>query len=241
MMELKDMIGRRKSVRSYVPEPMDEATLQEIRAFIAQMKPLDPDIRVGWEIVPSSRVKCILPWKAPQLVAIYTEEKEGALENAGFLFQQLDLYLQSRGIGTCWLGMGKPEQQLAAKDGLAFCMLLAFGYPKNDPPRESVAEFKRKALGDIADEPDKRLEPARLAPSSVNSQPWYFTHEESMIHAWRVAPSGLMRRAMEKMNRIDMGIALAHLYVANSETFRYVRHENPPEKKGYIHTGSFTL
>ena len=238
-MELKDMIGRRMSVRSYASEPVDEATLQEIKDFIVQMKPLEPDIRVGWEIVPASRVKCILPWKAPQLVAIYTEEKAGALENAGFLFQQLDLYLQSRGLGACWLGMGKPEQQLASKDGLPFCMLLAFGTPKGDAQRASVAEFKRKSLAEIADEPDKRLEPARLAPSSVNSQPWYFTHEAGVIHAWRVAPSGLMRKAMERMNRIDMGIALAHLSVCN-EGFRYFKAE-PPERKGYIYTGSFTL
>ena len=239
-MELKDMIGRRMSVRSYTSEPLDAATLREIEAFIAQMKPLDPDICVGWEIVPASRVKCILPWKAPQLVAIYTEEKEGALENAGFLFQQLDLYLQGRGIGACWLGMGKPDQQLAAKDGLPFCMLLAFVYPKGEAQRESAAAFKREALSDIADEPDKRLESARLAPSSVNSQPWYFTHEEGVIHAWRVKPSGLMRKAMEKMNRIDMGIALAHLAVSN-EGFRYWRAEQPPELKGYLYTGSFTL
>lgn len=239
-MELKDMIGRRKSVRSYANEPLDEKTLQEISDFIGQLKPLEEGIRVAWEIVPASRVKCILPWKAPQLVAIYTEEREGALENAGFLFQQLDLYLQSRGLGACWLGMGKPEQQLAAKDGLPFCMLLAFGTPKGEALREGPGEFKRKALSDIADEADDRLEPARLAPSSVNSQPWYFTHEGELIHAWRVAPGGLMRKAMEKMNRIDMGIALAHLRVCN-EGFRYVRSEQPPERKGYIYTGSFTL
>lgn len=239
-MELKDMIGRRKSVRSYTNEPVDEETLREIEAFIAEIKPLEPDIRVAWEIVPASRVKCILPWKAPQLVAIYAEDKEGALENAGFLFQQLDLYLQGRGLGACWLGMGRPDQQLVAKDGLPFCMLLAFGYPKGETLRENANEFKRKALADIADEPDKRLEPARLAPSSVNSQPWYFTHEEGVIHVWRVKPSGLMRRAMERMNRIDMGIALAHLSVSH-EGFRYFRSERPMERKGYCYTGSVTL
>ena len=239
-MELKDMIARRKSVRSYTNEPLDAAMLREIEEFMAQARPLAPDIRVVWEIVPASRVKCILPWKAPQLVAMYTEEKPGALENVGFMFQQLDLYLQSRGLGACWLGMGKPDQQLAAKEGLPFCMLLAFGYPKGEALRESAGEFKRKALSEITDEPDKRLEPARLAPSSVNSQPWYFTHGEGVIHAWRVAPSGLMRKAMERMNRIDMGIALAHLRVS-SEAFRYQRLEQPPTLKGYLYTGSLML
>ena len=240
-MELKEMIGRRKSVRSYGSEPVDAATLQEIEAFLSQMKPLLPDRRVSWEILPSGSVRSFAPWKAPQVVAIYAEEKDGGLENAGFLFQQLDLYLQGRGIGSCWLGMGKPQQQLASKDGLPFCMLLTFGYPKGEALRSGPEAFKRKELGEIADEADKRLEPARLAPSSVNSQPWYFTHEGSEIHVWRAAPSGLMRRAMEKMNRIDMGIALAHLYAANPESFRFFRAQQPPEKKGYVYTGSVTL
>lgn len=240
-MEPKDVIGRRKSVRSYTNDPLDEATLMEIRAFIARMKPLDPELRVGWDIVPSGQVKCILPWKAPQLIAMYTEDKPGALENVGFLFQQLDLYLQGRGIDACWLGMGKPEQQLAAKDGLPFCMLLAFGTPREDALRDGASQFKRKALSDIADEPDERLEPARLAPSSMNSQPWSFTHEGDAIHVWRAAPTGLMRRAMEKMNRIDMGIALAHLYVSSPETFRFFRAEQPPVRKGWVYTGSVAL
>ena len=79
-MELKDMIARRKSVRSYKNEPVSDAELTEIRAFIAVMKPLDPTIRVSWEIIPASRAKCMTPWKAPHYVAIYTEEKPGALE-----------------------------------------------------------------------------------------------------------------------------------------------------------------
>lgn len=240
-MELKDMIERRKSVRSYQSEPVDAAKLEEIKAFIAQMKPLDPDVRFDWDILESSQVKCILPWKAPQLIAMYAEDREGALENIGFLFQQAELYLQAQGIGTCWLGMGKPDQRLAEKDGLPFCMLLAFGYPKEEDWRESAAEFKRKALEDMTDEPDRRLEPARLAPSSVNSQPWYFTHEGDVIHVWRATPTGLMRKTLDKMNRIDMGIALAQMYVCNPESFRYFRAEQPPEKKGYIYTGSFTL
>ena len=240
-MELKDMIGRRKSVRSYAKEPLGEETLAEIKAFIAQMKPLDPALRFDWEIVTADRVKCILPWKAPQLVAIYAEDGPGGLENAGFLFQQLDLYLQGRGIGACWLGMGKPDQQLAAKDGLPFCILLAFGTPDGDALRESPADFKRKTLKEIADEPDKRLEPARLAPSSTNSQPWYFTHEDGKIDVWRVIRGGLMRRAFEKMNRVDMGIALAHLYAANVDSFRFFMAEEPPQRKGCVYTGSVTL
>ena len=43
------------------------------------------------------------------------------------------------------------------------------------------------------------------------------------------------------LNRIDMGIALAHLYVANADTFRFFREENAPTVQGYGYIGSVTI
>ena len=242
-MELKDMIARRKSVRSYTGQPVEENTLERINAYMSQMKPLYPDIRVRGEIVTREQVKCFLPWVTPQLVAVYSEEKEGYLENVGFLFQQLDLYLQSIGLGVCWLGMGRMDAKGVASalaDDLSFVILLAFGHPKGEAQRESLAQFKRKALTEISDQADPRLEPARLAPSSVNSQPWYFTHEGESIHAYCVRRGLFKAMALGDMNRIDMGIALAHLYVSNPETFRFFS-VDAPKRKGYGYLGSLAL
>ena len=38
--------------------------------------------------------------------------------------------------------------------------------------------FKRKALLEISDNCDERLRVAQLAPSAINSQPWYFKHSD---------------------------------------------------------------
>ncbi len=38
-----------------------------------------------------------------------------------------------------------------------------------------------------------------------------------------------------------MGIALAHLYVANVDTFRFFRAENAPAVQGYGYIGSLTI
>ena len=89
-MTLKEMIFKRKSCRSFTNVPVDAATIEAIRTF--PMKPLYPEIKVRWDIVPRNQVKCICPWTTPQLIAIYSEEAEGYLENIGFLFQQMDLY-----------------------------------------------------------------------------------------------------------------------------------------------------
>jgi nitroreductase len=157
----------------------------------------------------------------------------------GFLFQQMDLYLQSIGLGSCWVGLGKPRHQ-NEEDGAEFVVLLAFGTPQGTTLRIGSADFKRKTLAQIADRPDPALEPARLAPSSTNSQPWFFAHEEDAVHAY-MATDGLRRHTMiGTMNRIDMGIALAHMYVANEDRFRFFCVE-APRKEGYQYVGSFTL
>lgn len=234
-MTLNEMIYHRKSCRSFTNAPVDEETLETIRAF--SMKPLYPEIKVHWDIVPRNQVKCICPWTTPQLIAIYSEETEGWLENVGFLFQQMDLYLQSLRLGACWLGMGRMNPKTTTQvAGMKFVILLAFGYPKGDQLRKTTKDFKRKNLEQIADQADPKLEPARLAPSAVNSQPWYFTHEEDSIHVYRIPNDRL-----DHMNQIDMGIALAHLYVANEETFRFFKTENTPVMPGYDYIGSVTL
>ena len=209
-MTLQEMIFHRKSCRSFTNVPVDGAMLETIKAF--PMKPLHPGIKVRWDIVSREQVKCICPWTTPQLIAVYSEETDGWQENAGFLFQQMELYLQSLGLGVCWLGMGRMNPKTAPQvAGMQFVILLAFGHPKGDRLRHDLKQFKRKTPEQIADRPDPRLEPARLAPSAVNSQPWYFVHDEDTVHAY----------CKSKGNRLDVGIALSNLYVANAVTFRF--------------------
>lgn len=238
-MQPKEMIYRRKSVRSYSAQTMDAAALGQIQAMAAQLVPLYPDIPVRCEILGREKVKCILPWLPPHAIAIYTDASEGALENAGFMFQQLELKLQCMGLGVCWLGMGRPAvKDAASEDGLKCVMMLAFGYPRGEQLRESSG-FKRKAMDAISDRPDPRLEPARLAPSSVNSQPWRFTHEGEAIHV-HCAKQGIVKMLTD-MNRIDVGIALAHLYVSAPESFRFFRREGVASPKGCAYIGSCEL
>ena len=226
-MTLNEMIYHRKSCRSFLGEPVDAETIEKILSF--EMKPLYPEIRVHWEIVSRDQVKCICPWTTPQLIAIYSEERPGYLENIGFLFQQMDLYLQTLGLGVCWLGMGRMNPKTTtAVDGMKFVIMLAFGHPRGDQLRHDLKGFKRKPMEQITDKPDSRLEPARLAPSAVNSQPWFFAHEGDTIHVW----------CSKKGSRLDAGIALAHLYVSNERTFQFFRTENVSEISGYAYIGS---
>ena len=229
-MTLNEMIFMRKSCRSFTNIPVDAATIETVKAF--PMKPLYPEIKVHWDIVPRNQVKCICPWTTPQLITIYSEEADGYLENIGFLFQQMDLYLQTLGLGVCWLGMGRMNPKTATVvEGMKFVIMLAFGHPKGDQLRHDLKGFKRKIMEQITDKADPRLEPARLAPSAVNSQPWYFTHEGDAIHVW----------CSKKGSPLDAGIALAHLYVANAESFHFFKAEHMAGMPGYTYIGSVTL
>ena len=229
-MTLNEMIFKRKSCRSFTGVPVDAATIEAIKAF--PMKPLYPDIQVHWDIVPRNQVKCICPWTTPQLITIYSQEAEGYLENIGFLFQQMDLYLQTLGLGVCWLGMGRMNPRTTAEvEGMKFVIMLSLGYSKGDQLRHDLKGFKRKPMEQITDKPDAKLEPARLAPSAVNSQPWYFTHEGDAIHVW----------CSKKGSPLDAGIALAHLYVSSTDTFRFFKADHIADLPGYTYIGSVTL
>ena len=226
-MTLNEMIYHRKSCRSFTGQPVDAEMLEKILSF--EPKPLYPQIKVRMDIVSRDKVRCICPWTTPQLITVYSEEAEGYLENIGFLFQQMDLYLQTLGLGVCWLGMGRINPKTAADvAGMKFVIMLAFGHPKGDPLRHDRKGFKRKSMDKITDQADPRLEPARLAPSAVNSQPWYFIHEGETSHVY----------CSQKGYPLDVGIALAHLYIAHTETFRFFKAENAPEVSGYGYIGS---
>ena len=229
-MTLTEMIFKRKSCRSFTGEPVDAEMVEKILSF--DPKPLYPQIKVRMDIVSRDKVKCICPWTTPQLIAIYSEETEGYLENIGFLFQQMDLYLQTLGLGVCWLGMGRMNPKTTVQvEGMKFVILLAFGHPKGDQLRHDLKGFKRKPMEKITDQADARLEVARLAPSAVNSQPWYFTHDGETVHVY----------CSKKGSRLDAGIALAHLYVANEETFRFFKAQQVREIPGYGYIGSITF
>lgn len=234
-MTLSEMIYRRRSCRSFAGRPVEPEMIEKILSF--DLKPLYPEIKVRMDIVSRDKVRCLCPWTTPQVIAIYSEEGEGYLENVGFLFQQLDLYLQTLSLGVCWLGMGRMNPKTAPEvQGMKFVIMLAFGHPKGELLRKTLKDFKRKPMEKITDRPDPKLEPARLAPSSVNSQPWYFVHEADVLHAFCTR-----KGVIGDMNRIDMGIALAHLYVANEDTFRFFRSETAPQLPGCGYVGSCRL
>ena len=241
-MTLEEAIYKRKTTRSFDHLPLDDSVLRDIMEFGKTLKPLDESIKTYFDIVPVGEIKCILPWKPPHFIAIFSEEKEGFLTNVGFMYEQLVLYLTARGIGTCWLGMAGFDSgaEVRRYSELPFVIIIAFGRAKGSPYRD-LSEFRRMPLAEIADVMDEKLEPAHLAPSSTNKQPWYFTHEGDVFHAYRIVRGSTERSLYGRINKIDLGCALAHMYAANPDTFRFFVQPRPKELAGHCYVGSFTV
>ena len=113
-LNLEKQIYLRKSARKYLDDEIDENVIHD---FLANVKPLMRGINYRYEILTRDKVNVRTRWSAPYYLALYSEKQDFHLENLGFVFQQLSLYLQSIGIGSCWVGMASPKR----KDSFGFC------------------------------------------------------------------------------------------------------------------------
>ena len=83
--------------------------------------------------------------------------------------------------------------------------------------------------------------PAQLAPSAINSQPWFYTRVGDEFDVYQTRQNFLKRRVLKKWNPIDVGISLAHMYVANPDSFEFFKKSDFEDIKGYTYTGSIKI
>jgi len=229
---MNETIRKRKSVRKYDMTKLDTHILEKVKAQIESVTPLYPNIRYSIEI--TGKTRGLFNITAPHYLVFGSEEKDGAYENIGFIGQQLDLFFAENGLGCCWLGASKPQEKEASPLPSVICM--SFGKPA-EPLHRELSDFKRKALSQISEGIDARLEAARLAPSGINAQGWFFVAESGKIHCYRKKLSPIVGLMLGKMGEIDLGIAVCHIY-KESDSFKYKKESDAPTRKGYIYMGT---
>ncbi len=213
---LYETIFRRKSIRQYDSTPLDGTTLAEIMTHASAVKPLYDGIKIETKLLSQKDVKSLFQAKAPHYLAVFSEAKDRYLTNAGFMLQQMDLFFSANGIGSCWQGIPKPTKEIVNRSKFEFIILLAFGKAKERLYRENVSDFTRKPFGGITNLKvvDSLMEPAQLAPSAMNRQPWFFTGSASTIHVHRVKLNFLTALMLDKMDKISIGISICHMWLA---------------------------
>jgi len=229
---MKEIIRKRKSIRKFDMTAVDTATLNKVRSQIDTIKPLIPGITFSIDF--ATKTKGMFNIKAPHYLIFKSETVDGSNENIGFIGQQLDLYFAESGLGSCWLGLAKQVDN--ATSGLPHVISMAFGKPAQRLHRE-LSEFKRKPLSAISEGTDVRLEAARLAPSGMNRQNWYFIAENSKIHCYRKKPDPISSLFFDKLESIDIGIAICHIAM-ESENFSFAKETDVPVRKGFIYVGT---
>jgi nitroreductase len=242
---LYNAIFKRKSVRNYDPTPIDSNRLLEISKDLQSLKPLIPEVKTEFKVISPNQVTRKLRNNAPHFIAAFSEAKDQYKVNVGFMLQQMDLYFSANGLGSCWLGIPQPTKEVLESSNLEFIILMSFGKPQEPLYRDSILEFKRQKLSDITniEGANELLEAARLAPSAVNLQNWYFTGDKNTIHAYSAKSSFLRTVVGGSYYPVNMGIALYHLQLAaqhqNWKTtfvFDGSRDKNPPKNLQYITT-----
>lgn len=215
--QLYETIFKRRSIRKYDMTPVTEATLTKVKQFASSAKPLDQSIKYEFLYLATEDVKNLLPIKAPHYICLYSEKKDNYLMNAGFLLQQIDLFLSASNLASCWLGMAKPTKQVPEQqNGLEFVIMLAFGNSNEPIHRIDTTAFNRKSITEISkiEGAKEILEPVRIAPSASNTQPWFFSGELNEIIVSREKLNLIKAPLYGKMNQIDIGIALCHLLLS---------------------------
>lgn len=209
-----ETIFKRRSVRRFDKTlSFTDSELKEIEAQTEKLIPLDKDVRVKFKVVKRSETTAKL---GEYCLLMYSEKKPSYLLNAGYMLEQMDLYLSSRQIGVCWYGMCKAKQ--SQLDGLDYVILLAFGKSSSQDSRDQVSQFRRKSKAEIWQgdfDPDV-VEAVRLAPSACNSQPWRVSCDGNQIKVYRntKVKSFVPFVNLSNFNPIDMGICLYFLETA---------------------------
>lgn len=138
-------------------------------------------------------------------------------------------------IGTCWATSVSPKEK-HEDDGTKWAAVIAFGKAQGEDTFRNAEQAKRKAPDEVYDKMDDVLEAARLAPSSMNNQPWRFEHDGSAILVY-CKKQGFFKKWMVAQNRIDIGIALGNMRAVNNN-LQFYKPDKPIEKNGYTLMGA---
>jgi len=227
-----EYIQKRRSVRKYEKVPLENETIEKIKNKIKNVKSLYENIKYSIELIePNSENK-----NDSYHLVFSSEDVDGGYENIGFIGQQLNLYFASLGLGSYW---HRSKAKGIKDNNLPYVISMAFGKSNEQLYRE-LSEFKRKPLSKISEGSDERIEAARLAPSGLNAQNWYFIAENGKIHCYRKKLNIITGLLMNKLSLIDIGIAICHIY-EESDNFNFSKDTEAPKRKGLIYIGTVNI
>ena len=211
-----EMIFKRKSFhifRTAGNESISGDELDDIQNAYTAFIPLNPEIKTIIRIVSEMQTNC--KRGGEYCVLLYSEKKDGYLQNIGYLGEQLDLYLVSRNIGTLWFGIGQTEEE--PFEDMEFVIMFSIRKISDDSKyRKDMFKSKRKSVEEIWEgvKIPGVSDIVGFAPSACNSQPWYVKNngEISVYRYKKPGKRGIMPAdKVSFYNRIDIGIFICFM------------------------------
>ena len=211
--ELYKEIFRRKSFHTFRERSDESISQEELNDILDAYKNFDSlnGIKTDIKIVKAEETSCHR--NEEYCIMMFSEIKDGYLQNIGYLGEQLDLYLVSKNIGSLWFGIAKSNE---VYNDLNYVIMIAIG--KVTSFRKDMYKSKRKELSEIWKGNDLGVgNVVRFSPSACNSQPWYVENIDNKLNVYRKSKSGrvgiMPKGAALYYNQIDIGIFMCILEI----------------------------
>lgn len=240
---IENLIRKRISVRTYSGGPLPAELREKITAYASGLKgPFDAPMR--FELLDSGEAKekngvklgmyGMIAGAGTFIAAVTKREEKHAMEQLGYVFEDLVLYATSLGLGTCWLAgtfnKGSFSKAVNLSPDEFLPIVIPVGFPAGfrspvdflmKPVRTAKKRKDWKELffsGDFnkplgpaeAGAYSLPLEMTRLAPSASNRQPWRIVASNGNFHFYIAHTPFYDRMYPYDIQKIDMGIAMFH-------------------------------
>ncbi len=240
MENIKELVMRRKSVRSFNGTPLRAEDRERLEAFLPGVGnpfglPIEFRLMEAKEHGLSSPVV-----NGTGLYAAGKLRHDPMAEAAfGFAFETFILYAAGLGVGTVWIAgtMDRPafERAMDLSGDELMPAVTPLGYPAAKRTLRDAA-MRRAMHADSRLAPEKlffensfdtplsperagiyaeALELVRWAPSACNKQPWRIVKQGETFHFYK--KSSLPLSPKGDVQKLDIGIALAHFVLALEE------------------------
>lgn len=232
---VKDIICKRKSVRTYDGNPLRAEDRKKLEEYLKSLK--NPfGIPVEFRMLDAKKEGLSSPviLGTDTYVGAKVPRRPKAEIAFGYDFEQFVLYAHSLGLGTVWLAatIDRPafEKAMEVKESEVMPAVTPIGYPAAKRSiRESLMRkgikaderlpfetlffkesFSKPLMPEDAGEFREALEMVRLAPSAGNKQPWRAVICGDVVHFYEKKAKSLQKNPLGDIQKVDVGIALLH-------------------------------
>ena len=235
-----ELIRHRRSVRTFDGNALRKEDAEKLMSYAQKLN--NPfDLPVSWRLLNAKEngLTSQVIVGAETFIAGKMRRAPHAEEAFGYAFEDLVLYAETLGLGTtiiagtmnrqtfervmevgadevlpCVSPLGYPAQKMSMREGIMRKSIKAdsrLDFENLFFDKNFDAPLKPAAAGSLADP----LEMVRGAPSAGNKQPWRAVLQGQTVHFYEL--KSMKDSPLGDIQKVDMGIALAHFNLAAQE------------------------